>query len=198
MHVTIKGRQMERSFWTNEDYILKIQIIDWLAQSSETAKKFILNEFGNFKEELNKIFYCFIQLTLFTAHKTFFEHRWADCKQDFIVLRQFFQNLNENNFQPFKKYFGSQVPKIWGTEFNPESMIYLEFYTKQIFGIIKCTDLLADDSSVIEIHDRPEIFDILGLLFDGLNEFINGPCIENQVLIFSKKLVRFPLSCLIL
>lgn len=188
---------MERSFWTNDEYMQKLQIVDWLVQSSETAKKFVLNEFGNFKEELNKVFYCFIQLTLFTTHKTFFEHRWADYKQDFIVMRQFFQNLNENNFQPFKKFFGSQVPKIWGVEFNPENLTYLEFYTKQIFGIIKTTDLLADDSTVIELHDRPEIFDILALLFDGLNEFVNGPCIENQISIFSKRMVSFTRVCLI-
>ena len=150
----------------------------------------MLNEFANFKEEIHRVFYCFIQLTLFTAHKTFFEHRWADYKEDFIILRQFFQNLNENNFQPFKKYFGSQIPKVWGVDFNHENLTYVQFYSRQIFGIIKATELLADDSSVIEVHDRPEIFDVLALLFDGLNEFINGPCIDNQILLFSKRLVQ--------
>ena len=63
------------------------------------------------------------------VHKSFFEHRWADYKEDFLALRQFLQNLNEDNYLPFKKYFGSTVPKIEGNSFNPDNLTYVELYS---------------------------------------------------------------------
>lgn len=90
---------------------------------------FVLREFEKSKYILPKIFFCFIQLQLFIVHKTFFESRWADYKQDFLILRQFIQNLNENNYLPFKKYFGSSVPKLKGSEFNPDDLDYVSFYS---------------------------------------------------------------------
>ena len=74
----------------NEKFLLRIEILNWLIQSNETSKMFVLREFEKSKYLLPKIFFCFVQLQLFVVHKTFFEYRWADYKEDFLMLRQFF------------------------------------------------------------------------------------------------------------
>lgn len=68
----------------------RIDILNNLIQSSNSTKKFFFDWIKERPEVMSKLFYCFIQLMLITVHKTFFDHRWADYKADFIVTRQFF------------------------------------------------------------------------------------------------------------
>ena len=93
---------------------------------------------------MSNLFYCFIQLMLFSVHKTFFDHRWADYKTDFDMMRQFFQNMNENNFQPFKKYFAKNHPQVKGNNFNTERSSYVQIYSTQFYRIARMTKLFVN------------------------------------------------------
>jgi hypothetical protein len=128
MKVNIRAYSWKRSFWCNEEYIMKIQVLQWLVRNSETAKIQMLSEFQNHEKIPVKIFICFIQITMFISHKTFFDSRWLDQKLDFALMRQFIQDLNENNFREFKQFFGERVPKLAQREFNPEGLTYAELY----------------------------------------------------------------------
>ena len=141
-------------------------------------------------EILPKLFFCYLQLMVFTVHKTFQGSIWKDNKEDFKLFRDFFKNLQENGFQPFKQYFGTACPQMKDCSFNLERRSYSEIYMMQFEKIVYTSKLSTNDDKYIQDSDRPELFSLLTLVLEGINESLTGPCTENQDALFSSKLVR--------
>lgn len=190
MVVGIDASLYSKSFWIFREYITRIEILDRLISNSTSAKHFFYQEAIKKNGIIDKIFYVFIQLMLFTVHKTFHCKRWLEYKRWFLVLREFIQNLNEDNYEPFKEYFGSKVPFLRDQDFNIERGTYLTLYYNQIESILNLSKIWTNKSNWIEDSDRPETFDIIACLMNGLNEFITGPCKHNQRALFSSKKIE--------
>lgn len=189
MSIYVRKQNYYRSFWTNDSYFKNIEILNHLTMKNHIVQDMMLEICEAHPDTLPKLFFCYLQLMLFTVHKTFYGPIWSDHKEDFKLFRDFFKNLKENGFQPFKVYFGTNAPQMKDCSFNMERRTYSEIYMAQFEKMVYISKLSTNDDKYIQDSDRPELFGILTYILEGINEGLTGPCTENQDALFSTKIV---------
>ncbi len=192
MSIYVRKQNYYRSFWTNDAYFKNIEILNHLTMKNHIVQDMMLEICEAHPDTLPKLFFCYLQLMLFTVHKTFFGPIWSDNKEDFKLFRDFFKNLKENGFQPFKQYFGVNAPQMKDCSFNMERRTYAEIYMAQFEKMVYISKLSTNDDKYIQDSDRPELFGSLTYILEGINECLTGPCTENQDALFSTKIVSPP------
>ena len=132
-----------------------------------------------------KLYYLFIELYYITAHKPFMDEQWCMMHSQFIQFANFFQNLCENNDQDFKCFFNKYKPKCEeNPKFNSGNQTLVFNYYVHLECYANYTQLWTNKDKKLVLSDRKECFDIYNKMFEGLTEFITGPCIYNQFLIY--------------
>ena len=102
-----------------------------------------------------------------------------------MELSDFFKNCCENNATYFKEFIGKFKPKTDLVEkFNNRNwtMIFdmyvrLESYANCFLSWVKRNEKLVST-------DRPELFEFHQRNFETLSEIVNGPCPDNQRIVY--------------
>ena len=114
---------------------------------------------------------------------------WALITSSFYLLKGLFQNLCENNFQEFKMFFCSFIPKCPdNTNFNSRKQTLVFNYYVHLECYANYTRIWTVNDRRLVLSDRQECFEIYNRLFEGLTEFISGPCIYAQQLIYTYRI----------
>lgn len=91
----------------------------------------------------------------------------------------------ENNDQDFKCFFNKYKPKCEeNPKFNSGNQTLVFNYYVHLECYANYTQLWTNKDKKLVLSDRKECFDIYNKMFEGLTEFITGPCIYNQFLIY--------------
>jgi hypothetical protein len=118
----------KRQYLRSLELINKLTMQNNLTNNNSLAQELMRDLCEENPDLIPKIFYCFLQLMVFSVHKTFYGHIWKNYKEDFMLLRDIFKNQMENGFFYFKQYFGTKIPVIEGSSFNLDRMHYSKIY----------------------------------------------------------------------
>ena len=138
------------------------------------------------KEGIFSVFYyLFVQLYHMAAHKTFMDMHWEEMYAKFLLFSNLIQNFCEQNHKGFKRFFCYFKPKLpQDPTFNEKGQTLVFNYYVYLECFANFTKLWKNSDRRLILSDRPEVFGIYKRMFEGITEFCNGPCEDNQKLIY--------------
>lgn len=72
MSIYARKQNYYRSFWTNDSYLKSIEILNHLTMQNHVVQEMMLEICEAHVDILPKLFFCYLQMMLFTVHKTFY------------------------------------------------------------------------------------------------------------------------------
>ena len=95
------------------------------------------------------------------------------------------QNFCEQNHKGFKTFFCYFIPTLPADpSFNDKKQTLVFNYYVYLECFANFTKLWKNQDKRLILSDRPECFGIYKRMLEGITEFCNGPCIDNQNLIY--------------
>jgi hypothetical protein len=135
------------------------------------------------------MYYLFVQLYYINAHKTFLGDDHGMMTSFFFIQKNFLQNCCEHNFMPFKEFFSEYVPKEKDEpEWNKRGQTLVFNYYVHLECLANFSRIHQNLDTRLVISDRQECFDTYNWMFEGVSEFLSGPCISNQAKIYNYKI----------
>ena len=179
-------------FWTDPLCVSYIKTIDKLLTDSLSARE-ELYEYLELKDndlqnnEVRKVLRILSRIQYdcqkFLAWSPGQSRLWWHIHSVFKRIANIFQNLCENNYQPFKKIMSDRKNLIglndikW--EYYDKSFNYI--YQNQALFIQSLTSLTTnEDPNIVKSDNAKKILPLLNPVLETLNEFITGPCFLNQ------------------
>jgi hypothetical protein len=118
-------------------------------------------------------------------------YQWWGIWRNFKRICKFFQNLCENNDQNFKRLM-SEKPEVsledksW--KYHEQS--FTKIFTDEIKWILDLSQIGTNEATVLdeELDKEDKVLPMLQYLLVTVNEFVTGPCNENQKIVMAAKL----------
>jgi hypothetical protein len=128
---------------------------------------------------------------------------WWNVSESFNLVVMFMKNLAEGNNIAYKQWFSSYIPSsLFDAEFNklvnyPDPNVKgtetvgqfsaMQFYICQMLYVSNFSMMSENNKWHVEkpTDQGPRIKALLEPIMDILNEFVTGPCVENQELVLA-------------
>lgn len=183
---------LANNVFINQKFISLILMMDNLINISAdyriTLYNFIATNIHNelsysVKENVMKKLWDLHKLLYYlTLYKTFYDEVWAEIYTLYFLISNFFQDLCEDNFIPFKLWFHKNKM----IEDDGKS-IFLSYFS-MFEAAFHNTKVHKNKTPTLMLSDKPELFDILNRLTVGMTEFINGGAVKTQFEIYRYKI----------
>ena len=181
-------------FWSDPISTYYIKIIERLISTS-TKARLQLYKYMEAKDKIknmdNPVNFLFILLARihydclrYLSMAPAKNYLWWEIYRSYKRLSKFFQNLCENNNMNFKKLFADKSrmvnPDYKNWEFYNQSLNYV--FIREIKYILSLSTLCSNEDTTLdpEIDKEQVVMPQLVHLIELVNEYITGPCIENQ------------------
>lgn len=182
-------------FLNNEFFFSCLVIMDnlnvWNKEVKEVFLK-LLKKFTQAEREkaLTNLWSTYISLYLIVMFKTFMDDDWEIIWSLFYMLNVFWQHLVEENVPKFKLFLNKEKEArgaiSLNTKKNCDQSKFSIFFENYIIleNTANFTEFWLNYTPKIVPSDRAELFPIFKRLFSQVTEYINGPCLENQLKIY--------------
>ena len=189
----IKPNRLHLFYLNNEFFFPAVIILDNLMSWNNKVRIHFYDVLVKMDPEkrknlFRKLWGTFISLYLLVTFKTFMDDQWQIFWSLFFILSNFFQNFNEENNLNFKKFFSdtsmnegaiSKVSSKIGNFNQSNFTIFFENYI-MLENVGNFTNFWLNTDANIMPSDRVEFFPIFVRMFTMVNEYLTGPCLENQ------------------
>ncbi len=192
--LSLESSDYNKQFLVNDYFIYSIIIMDNLIQWNDDVRQELYNILtgDKFKEKtkmmLDKLWSIFMLLYKIVFFKTFMDEFWEEYWSKFYIISNFFQNLCENNFVPFKKFLSDKTLakgqfKNYTHEKTDRFSIFFELYIALETAANYTYFWLNTEGSILP-SDTPEMYSFFKRLLIHVNEHLTGPYLGNIELIY--------------